>query len=234
MSRWKLTIPAFFLAATLAAAAWQGRASGRWVPLPPLDAYVAALDAVPSQLGEWQGADAPLDDPDSLKRGGIDGHLSRRYRHRRTADEVSVLVVCGRPGPISVHTPDVCYRGAGFVAVGEPAPADYRLGERKLTLWGLRFHPPAARAGSPDLEIRWGWSGGGPLQAPTNPRVAFAGQPALYKVYVIQERRPQAAAKPSEPAAAPAKDVVEPVAAFLGLFVPSLEAALTPSAPGAP
>ena len=84
MSRRVFVIPVLFLAATLIAAAVQGRASGRWTPLPPLDPYVAALAGVPAQLGEWQGAETTLDDPDSLKRGGIDGYLSRRYRHRRT------------------------------------------------------------------------------------------------------------------------------------------------------
>lgn len=225
VSRWKYAIPGLFLAATLAAAAWQGRAAGRWTPLPPLDPYVDALAAVPAQLGEWQGTDTTLDDPDSLKRGGIDGYLSRRYRHRRTGDEVVVLIVCGRPGPISVHTPDVCYRGAGFTAVGEPALVDCRLPDRKLALWDLRFHPPAARAGDADLEIRWGWLAGGPLEAPANPRLAFAGKPALYKLYVIRERRPQAAAKPSP--AGPAAE--EPVAAFLAAMVPALEASLTPT-----
>ena len=233
MFRLKYAVPVLFLAATLAAAVVQGRASGRWTPLPPLDPYIAALAAVPAQIGEWQGTDTVLDDPDSLKRGGIDGYLSRRYRDRRTGDEMVVLVVCGRPGPISVHTPDVCYRGAGFTAVGEAARADYPLADRKLTLWNLRFHPPASRAGDADLEIRWGWLAGQGVEAPVNPRIAYAGSPALYKLYVIQERRPQAAARPATPPPAtpgPPAEVADPAAAFLSAFVPALEARLRPPA----
>lgn len=233
MSRRQYAIPGLFLALTLAVAAVQGRATGRWTPLPPLGPYVDALEGVPAQVGEWEGADAPLDDPDSLKRGGIDGYVSRRYRHRRTGDEVTVLIVCGRPGPISVHTPDVCYRGAGFTAVGEPALSDCRLPDRTLAMWRLRFHPPAMRAGAADLEIRWGWFAAGPLEAPSNPRVAFAGAPALYKLYVIQERRPPAPRGSPPRPTGPAGEDPEPIAGFLAAFLPTLDATLGAAAAGA-
>ena len=32
----------------------------------------------------------------------------------------SVLLVCGRPGPVSVHTPDVCYAGVGYAMENPP------------------------------------------------------------------------------------------------------------------
>jgi hypothetical protein len=178
----------------------------------------------------------PLDDPDALVRAGIQGHLSRRYRNRRSGEEVAVLVVCGRPGPISVHTPDICYRAAGYSPVGEPARTDYALGDRKQPLWGLRFHPPASRAGTSDLEIRWGWLAGDGLVAPENSRVAFAGKPALYKLYVIQERHPIDVTKtmpaPTGPGQPPPPLVATQTSAgldFLTAFVPALERALHPT-----
>lgn len=222
--------PALFLTVTLGAAYLQGRATGRWVPLSPLGPYTEALVAVPDEAGSWVGTDAPLDDPDSLARAGIAGHLSRRYRDRATGEEVTVLVVAGRPGPISVHTPDVCYRGAGYTAVGDAARTAAAAGGRQVPLWGLRFRPPAARAGAADLEIRWGWLAGAGLEAPANARLAYAGLPALYKLYVIRERRPRPTAAAAAAATPPAA-VADPTEAFLAAFLPALETALGQTPP---
>ena len=72
----------------------------------------ARLDGVPRTLGDWRGEEEPLDAAD-LQRSGIRGHFSCRYRNIVTGEKIWLLILCGRSGPISVHTPDICY--------GEPA-----------------------------------------------------------------------------------------------------------------
>jgi hypothetical protein len=39
-----------------------------------------------------------------------------------------------------------------------------------------------------ELRIFWGWGAKGKWQAPTNPRVAFANERALYKLYAVREK----------------------------------------------
>src|SRR5205085_5635600 len=85
----------------------------RWGRSAQLERALAALPRVPAALGDWAGEERPLD-PAVLKAGGIEGSVSRRYHNPRTGETVAVLIVCGRGGPISVHTPDVCYEGAGY------------------------------------------------------------------------------------------------------------------------
>src|SRR5262249_40391692 len=106
----------------------------------------------------------------------------------RSGSSVTVLLVCGRPGPISVHTPDVCYDGAGYEALGEPA--DLRLtvgtsgrdaGFRHVLFRKTNSVVPAY------LRVFWSWTSAGTWEAPDNPRLTFASRPALYKLYVIRE-----------------------------------------------
>ena len=45
---------------------------------------------------------------------GAVGQISRVYTNPTKGLTVSVLLLCGLPGNISTHTPDVCYPGAGY------------------------------------------------------------------------------------------------------------------------
>ena len=65
----------------------------------------------------------------TMARAGIKGCVYRRYRNPRTGESVSVLLVCGRGGPISVHTPDVCYAGAGYRPTARSEPKEVDLGD---------------------------------------------------------------------------------------------------------
>ena len=100
-----------------------------------------------------------------------------------------MLLVCGRPGPVAVHTPEVCYPGAGF-ELAQDRPA-------KVVVQPGSGYPPAVfrsalfrqqEALTPaSLRIYWSWNSIGNWAVPEYPRFAFAGRPYLYKLYVIFE-----------------------------------------------
>src|SRR5262249_10183186 len=149
--------------------------------------------------------------------GELEGYLSRRYVHRRTGVAVSALLVCGRPGPISVHTPEVCYAGAGYAQVGAPRAYEGPAGS-------------PSRVRVPDFEKRnvatptllricLAWGSGGEWSAPANPRWAFAGRPWLYKFYVVREMT--RAGEPLEG---------DPAGELIKGLVPQLQEALFPGA----
>ena len=55
--------------------------------------------------------------------------------------DATALILCGRPGPVSIHTPDVCYRGLGYEPTGSPSRWDSRVeagGEHRSALAGWR------------------------------------------------------------------------------------------------
>src|SRR5688572_27634055 len=100
----------------------------RWSDPVALKRAVAALDAgVPLEAGPWRGQ---VIEPDKrvLEVGGTAGSAMRRYVHRETGAEVSVLFVCGRPGPIATHPPEVCLAGAGYELAGDPAMRSVNYG----------------------------------------------------------------------------------------------------------
>src|SRR5262245_775541 len=90
-----------------------GLCSDRWSTSEELPVAITALSRLPTTFDEWEGADLSLD-PAAMQRGEISGSVVRRYVHCSTEQEMMVMLVCGRSGPIAVHTPDVCYQGAGY------------------------------------------------------------------------------------------------------------------------
>ena len=94
-----------------------------------------------------------------------------------------MLMLCGRPGPISVHPPTACYRARGYRMSHEPVPAS--IADHRFRL--AEFQNPASIS-EDSVAILWGWSHDGDWSAPANPRVEFAGQSFLDKLYVTWSR----------------------------------------------
>ena len=166
----------FVVAAGVAHGVWTGRWGGR----ESLDEPLARLARVPASFGDWEGQDQALDERQRV-RAGIEGYVLRRYRNRHTGAQVMVLLVCGRVGPIAVHTPDVCYEGAGYTRTGDVE--GHAAGDAAFQVATFREEnvPVPSR-----LRVYWSWSDGGAWRAPRFPRWAFARSPALFKLYVVR------------------------------------------------
>lgn len=161
----------------------QGVWTERWGTFPELELFAEQLPNVPENIGEWTGEEAPETDKRILEIAGAVGSLSRVYRNER-GETVSVFIVCGRLMDVFHHTPDRCYPAAGFETVGEKikqvvetndGPAQFR------TATFLKAEP----GGNQMLRIYWSFNGSGPWVAPDEYRWSFAGQRALYKIYVV-------------------------------------------------
>jgi hypothetical protein len=156
-----------------------------------LEAAAARLGRVALAIGDWTGQELELDARENA-RTGISAGLLRRYVSRRTGAPVTVLIVCGRPGPISVHTPEVCYAGAGYEVI-EPRTRSIvpiAAGTPAAELWKVRLRKVESIV--PEvLAAHYAWSATGVWRAPgRDPRFEFAGHPVLYKLYVIEQLAP--------------------------------------------
>lgn len=175
----------------VAAGVAYGLRTDRWGPSANLTAAADRVAGLPDKFGDWEGAPLELD-PRQVEEAHVTGITARKYTHKYTRAETVVLVITGRPGPVSVHTPDVCYSTAGFV----PGPNEVRPLPGGGKAWTAEFTKPGPPPES--LRIYWTWSTGGEWLAPTAQRTAFARAPVLHKLYVI---RPVAArAEPGEDA----------------------------------
>jgi Protein of unknown function (DUF3485) len=157
----------------------------RWQAMPEVAEAVARLDQIPREVGDWRGIDLELS-PGEIKTAQIAGYCYRRYEHVRNRHGVMMLLVCGRPGPISVHTPDVCFEGAGYQKVSAPVgfTLPYGTSDRKGNFWTMGMRQKAVP--STGLRVFWAWTAGGPWQAPDYPRLTFARHRTLFKLYVLR------------------------------------------------
>jgi hypothetical protein len=89
--------------------------------------------------------------------------------------------------------------------------------ERPAEFWTARLRKENT-AVPQYLRLFWSWCAAGEWKAPASPRVTFAGQPVLYKLYVV---------RPAGAADEPLDD--DPCVAFLRHWLPEVNKALRPA-----
>jgi hypothetical protein len=200
------------VAAVAASAVDSGRSTNRWGNSADLQAIADRVTLVRPELGDWTSQPHELN-ARQLKVAGITNYISRQYSNRKTGAIVQVLLICGSPGPISVHTPDICYTSAGYGQAGQL---------EKVAVGSDEFKAGRFVKGSPNpdsLRIMWAWTTDGHFQIPENPRWAFGrATPALFKRYVIRQTGPHEGA-----------DKKDRSVEFLDVFLPELKRCLAPT-----
>jgi hypothetical protein len=208
---YRLLLLGFATVAIVFAGWMHGQQTGRWGESDELSQAVERIAHIKMELGEWNGQSSEID-ARQLKIGEIAGYASRTYTNRKNGDQVGVLLICGRPGPVSVHTPDVCYQGAGYTMGQQVPQALSGIPGQQPEFWSAQF---TKEPGPQVLHILWSWSNGGRWQAPDHPRFTFYRSKYLYKLYIIRSNPPH-------------DDVLvdEATNAFLREFLSELKAAL--------
>jgi hypothetical protein len=155
----------------------------RWGVSDEPGASAARLELLPLSLGDWDGQDLEMERPPSNE---VAGHLYRRYVSKRTGKAVSLFLVCGRPGPVCIHTPDACYGGSGY-SVSQAAQFAVPLADDRSADFRTAIFQKRSASELTTLRIFWAWNGGEGWTSPANPRLRFAHLPALYKAYVLRD-----------------------------------------------
>ncbi len=189
--------------AVIACGVVHGFWTDRWVTAAEPVEAAKRYDNIPLSIGDWEGT------PIESKAQGehIVGWMQRHYRNRKTNETVTVALLCGRPGPVAIHTPDVCYGATGF-NVGTPHRVN--VPGKQAEFWTADAVKPSA-TGDTKLRIYWGWNDGTGWLAADNARQTFPRSHVLHKLYVIRELVTQQ------------KDDQEPCLTFLEQLVPVLD-----------
>jgi Protein of unknown function (DUF3485) len=158
--------------------------SQRWLGAPAA-AAAQRLDSCPDHdLGPWHILPVQADDvppAEELEAAGVERAWGRTYQHRYTHQQVRVLVLAGRTGPLVKHRPEDCYPGAGYELAAQAARVALTDGH---ALWSARFNHRDV-TGTSQMRIYWAWFAGSTWQAPDNPRWVFARQSSLFKIYAV-------------------------------------------------
>jgi hypothetical protein len=192
----------------------QGLCANRWHRSNALETAISKLEGVPMTIGHWHARSEEIDKT-ALTQAGIEGYFLRHYENKLTGKTVTVALMCGRPGPIALHTPDICYGGVGYQMNGAIAKWALKYGDASASAEFQRAKFSKADAtGGTNLCVEWCWGAEGQWLAPVT-RGTVARLPALYKLYVIQRVTPSTEQSDEEVC----KD-------FLGQLLPVLDNAL--------
>jgi hypothetical protein len=162
----------------------------RWHPPADLAAASDQMEKLPLDIGEWKGEALEVKSPHA---GGVAGCIQRRYVNRR-GDAAILMLVCGRPGPVGTHSPDVCYGASGF----NVGPRSRATASDHGEFWTA----DAERTETTDqtrLRLYWGWSAGAGWTAPDDARGTYLRSPVLHKLYVIRDLNGPTPASQEEP-----------------------------------
>lgn len=183
---------------TLLSGIIHGRMSDRWGP--PQDSLAAAnkLAEIPDQFGGWKLQISEEISDSVVEMLECAGYINRTYVNQETGESVNVAILLGPPGPISVHTPEICYSSRDYAIVGEPQQVTVRSSQGSDDeFWAMTFQ---SRDLSADiLRVYYAWSTGGGWSAAKAPRFTFAACPYLYKIQLAGHLPPGADAEASDP-----------------------------------
>jgi hypothetical protein len=197
---------------------YQGVWSERWGEFPELQIYADQLSEIPMRVGEWQAEkdEAPADER-IMKISGAAGQLTRIYQNA-AGEQVRVMIMCARFRDVFYHTPDRCYPAAGFEMQGEQQRDVLELADGSeaqfFTATFLKSEPTGTHA----ERGFWSWTADGKWLAPTNEKLEFAGERALYKLYVFG----------TVPTGTRSRSDHDYCSDFIRTFIPALNTALRP------
>ncbi len=152
------------------------------------------LSEIPRVMGTWsvvENSETTLD-PEIARLAGTSDHVIRSYVDSTSGEEVSVLVLYGLADSVFGHTPELCYKAAGYRLVppiedrelsmtGSTTPVRYRSAFFSRTAVGLTRY----------TEVIWSFWHGGSWWPDVGSRwKQFRYSPGMFK---IQLQRPTTA-----------------------------------------
>ncbi len=208
------------IALTVGPAVLQGHFSNRWGT--PVDLTIAGeqLHQFPRELGPWQNAEdeRPLSEAVCRELGLVE-HFHRQYVHTSTGERMHVLLMVGPPGRLVRHPPDVCYANRANEQLGDAELIEVS-GTERSQFELLRFRRTAQPVPS-EFEVAYAFcEGSGTWAAPSSPRMAYGGEPVLYKLQVLREGKSSTVQEDIE-------DFLTNFVAAFGAVLPSRESATT-------
>jgi hypothetical protein len=205
MKRWIVAV--LGSTALIACGLVHGFWTDRWGPTVEAEQAAQRLATIPLEIGDWEGEEIPTKPGEAGE--DVAGCIRRHYAHRKSGAVVSLVLVCGRGGPVSIHEPEACYPAHGFT-LGAKERYECDPGEGLWKADALRTSATEEKR----VRLYWGWNDGSGWTAPEEPR-DFAHRPVLHKLYVQRDR-----SDPNESLRA------EPCEEFLQALLPALRRTL--------
>jgi hypothetical protein len=180
---------AIAIALIVTGGALYGSYSQRWGQPANLVAMGQAVEQMPTQVGDWIMIDKAPMEKSALEMLECAGYVNRKYQHRDSGQIVNLAIIVGPPGPIAVHTPEICFSSRAYEQQSnrERTILKSARGDNH-SFWRLGFDTKNVLANK--LRVYYAWSLGPEWVASESPRYEFAANPALYKLQLSAEIPP--------------------------------------------
>lgn len=168
-----------------------------------LNPLAQAVEQVPLTFQSWRADEPQPPDPRVVEISGARAFFQATYRDAIQGDAVTVYLLGGWSRDISVHTPDACYPGAGFVMETSPQPFVFsysgqaEAGPTSGTTGSLRqaefltaVFTKTEPTGVTRVRVFWSWNDGRGWKAPEFPRWTYGGRRPLVKLYLVGDSPP--------------------------------------------
>lgn len=188
------------LVGTLGAGWLHGRMTNRWGFHPDSNLAAARLrQPLPDRVGHWKLRREAELEQSVIRMLQCPASISRVYEHEQTGDVISVAVLLGPPGPISVHTPEICYSSHDYTVTSAREKIDLAdVTGTKHSLWEVRMK--SNRVDGASLRVLYGWTTGEGWLAAEYPRFGYGGVPHLYKIQLASSSLPVDSLEEFDPA----------------------------------
>lgn len=173
------------IALTVPAAYFHGLSLHRWGDHDDLKARTETLSDIPLQLGQWlYVADGKPIRKGLLEQLELRGYSHRIYEHQATGQRIAMLLLVGPSGPLVRHPPEICYQTRANRLL-ESRPLDIQTGDQTAHLRLLSYESSSSIDG--DFFVAYAFGSGANWDNPGSPRLAYAGQPVLYKLHALTD-----------------------------------------------
>lgn len=187
----KLILPTLLGLVITVVSGWQhGLLVDRWGVPSDVVKVAEQTESLDLEFEGWKSRDLEKPNDRTRKLAGAEGYFSRQYVHEEPNVAVQVTILCGRPGPISLHSPDYCFvlSGMSQLEAQSKAPPFQPDSADSIEFWMADYRPPESKP-SPDIRTFWSWSTDGKKWSiPEDPRFTFASAPYLYRLYFTVQK----------------------------------------------
>ncbi len=159
-----------------------GKWTNRWAQGAEVEGK-KLLEGLDAPVGDWQpGEFTKIEAAEMAPKTQCQ---ARRFNPLKSGKWVQVSVTTGGAEAVAVHTPDVCYLGAGWRIRGAKTKEVINSADgSEIAFWMADFVKTSS-TGNEAIRVRWAWSSEGKWEAPNFPVWWFHGAPILYKVYMV-------------------------------------------------
>ncbi len=166
-----------------------GRLSNRWGPPADMLAAAKRFEKLPKQFGQWRMNSSSKMTEHVVTMLECAGYINGSFINDHTGEQVNAFIILGPPGPVSVHTPEVCYSSRHYDIEGKRARVKIGEGKGLDEFWALTLK--STDVNKDMLRVYYAWSDSEHWNAPESPRFTYGGSGMLFKIQLAAYLPPE-------------------------------------------